>query len=145
MKYVSLFLIATTKFLLAPTSGIALGFLPWESLTICIFGGFTGVLVYYNLARFLMRKALEKRLKNIKEGKARKKNFTRINKTLVKLKRSPFGLFVIAFITPVLISIPVGSIVCAKFYKHNKLTIPLLMLSVVFWGFVLTFFSDFIL
>jgi membrane protein DedA with SNARE-associated domain len=145
MKEISLFLIATTKFLLAPASGLAMKLPAWEVLIVSILGGVTGVIVYYNLAGRLMKRAKQKKLLKIKEGKIIPKNFTLTNKTLVKIKHFKLGLILIAFVTPVLVSIPIGSIVCAKFYKKSFFTLPLLFTSVVIWAVVLTYFSDYVL
>lgn len=144
MKYISLFLLATTKFLLAPPAAIGIGLPTWEAFAICVAGGFVGVLFYYNFAGFLMRKAFERKLKKSRELGIRVKNFTKLNKTLVKIKHSPIGLYAIALITPVVFSIPVGSIICAKFYHHKKQTIPMLFAGVILWGILLTYFSGFI-
>jgi hypothetical protein len=145
MKEISLFFIATTKFLLAPPSGLAMKLPAWEVLIVSTLGGFAGVFVYYNLATWFMKRAKAKKLTKIKEGKLQAKNFTVVNKTLVKIKHFKLGLILIAFVTPVLISIPVGSIVCAKFYKKSFFTLPLLLTSVIFWAVTLTYFSDYVL
>lgn len=43
-----------------------------------------------------------------------------------------FGIIGIAFITPSLISIPIGSIVAANFYKKKKGVLIFLIISVFF-------------
>jgi hypothetical protein len=67
-----------------------------------------------------------------KKGKPRR-IFTRKNRILVQM-RNRGGLVLIAFISPIFISIPVGSLVAASFIK-NKLKIVIYMsLSVLVWG-----------
>lgn len=65
-----------------------------------------------------------------------KKVFTPRNRRLVKIWRK-YGLVGIAFLTPVLISIPIGTII-ANNMIHNKKKIFLYMfISIVFWSIFL--------
>lgn len=56
-----------------------------------------------------------------------KKKFTRINKTMVRVKRS-IGIYGVTLLAPLFLSIPLGSVVCAKFYGHQRKTFPLMLL-----------------
>ncbi len=107
------------------------------------FGAIICMTVFYFSATFFMQKAFErkkikwaiyqtklKRGQKIKRRERPKKNFTRINKLLVKVKLK-IGFHIFIVVTVLFLSIPLGSIICAKFYKHQKKTFPF-MLSVVF-------------
>ena len=106
-------------------------------------GGLLGVAVFYFSAGALMRRAAKKREEKrellLAEGKEikQKKAFTRINKFMVKMKMNPWGLYLIAFVSPVIISIPIGSVIAAKFYGESKKTPFVLAAGVLFWGIVL--------
>jgi hypothetical protein len=66
-----------------------------------------------------------------------KRLFTKHNRRIVKVWRN-FGLMGIAFLTPVLISIPIGTIV-ANSMVHNKKKIFLYMfISILFWSVFIT-------
>ena len=47
------------------------------------------------------------------------------------------GIKGIAILTPMFISIPLGSIITAKFFTHKKWAYPSLLLAVVFWALVI--------
>lgn len=136
---ISLILGAAVKFLfgapaIVATHGLLAGFL------VSCFAGILGVSVFYFLSDYFMDRAEARRLRKIENGTAKiKKKFTRVNKFLVRIKMR-LGMVGIAFISPTLISIPIGSIVMAKFYGDSRWAYPALVLSVVFWA---AFFSSF--
>lgn len=94
----------------------------WSAMTLCYFS-----------AGYLMKRARKKRQLAIKlaienglEFKHRK-NFTRLNKAIVRIKRS-LGIYGITLLAPLFLSIPIGSIVCAKFYGDKKRTFILMLI-----------------
>ncbi len=102
-----------------------------------ISAGFTGVSFFYFLSDYFMERAHKKRMRRIENGTAKpKRKFTRVNKFLVKIKLR-LGIIGIALITPTGISIPLGSVIMAKFFKHSKWAYPLLLFSVVFWALLI--------
>lgn len=58
----------------------------------------------------------------------RKKKFTRMNKFVVRIKRT-LGIVGTSFWAPFFLSVPLGSIITAKFYGHHKKTFPLIILG----------------
>jgi len=73
-----------------------------------------------------------------KYKKASRKIFTKKNRRLVGLWND-YGLFGIAALTPVIISIPVGSVIATR-YVHNKKKVFLYMfISILFWSTTMTF------
>lgn len=101
----------------------------WATMATCYF--FSG---------YLMKRAKAKRLKVYREAVAkgiplkRKKNFTRINKLVVWIKRT-LGIYGITLLAPLFLSIPIGAIVCAKFYGDKKVTFPLMLLFTGLYSF----------
>lgn len=86
----------------------------------------TMTIVYFSSEYLMLRaakKKAEKRKKAIAAGivYVEKKKFTFINKIIVRVKMK-IGIHGVTILAPLFISIPLGSIVCAKFYKHNKKT-----------------------
>ncbi len=109
--------------------------------------GFSGITFFFFLSEYFMKRARLKRLSRLKRGTAKpKKNFTRLNKIIVRSKQK-IGLIGIAFITPTIVSIPVGTIIMAKFYKRHKWAYPSLIISMMLWGMAMLFlgklFPDF--
>ena len=145
LKYLTVFALAAVKFMVAPASGFGLGLRFWEVLIITIIGGFVGFLFFYNTANYFMALAYKRRHKKIDEkGFKATKTFTRTNKLIVKIKRFKFGYWLLIFLTPCILSIPLGSIIMAKFYSERKGTYARMFLSVVVLGFIYTYFSDII-
>ena len=104
MKWIGVALLATTKFMMAPSGAVALNYNFWETLLITIPAGILGILTYYFSASALMdraaKKKLEKKQKAAKMGKVYlSKNFTPKNKFIIKFKQR-FGLWGLALLTP---------------------------------------------
>lgn len=140
---VSLFLLSTFKFMFTPFGGPGLGLSFFETYFACISGGIVSAAVFYYSAEYFMLRAKRKRILQAKaerehgERKKRKKTFTKLNKTVVKIKRS-IGIIGISFWVPFFLSIPLGSIVVAKFYGDQKKTFPLVVLGLCINGFITT-------
>jgi len=142
LEYGVAFITATTKFLIAAPAAKEMGMSYWETIIVLTLGGITGTLFYFFGASWIMELGRKRRF--IKEEKQKKigkyhprKVFTRQNKLIVTVKRR-FGLYGIGFVTHPFLSVPLGCILCAKFYRNDKVTLPYLLLLVPFWSFVLT-------
>jgi hypothetical protein len=139
----SLFFISWIKFMFAPFGGPALGLSFLETYTGCITGAILSSALFYFSADYLMDRATAKRIQKQKEAlkngspMKRKKNFTRMNKFIVKIKRS-LGQVGICFWAPFFLSIPIGSIISAKFYGHSNKSYPLIVLGIFLNGIVTT-------
>jgi hypothetical protein len=139
-KAIPVILLSAFKFLPCPSLAVVMGFSFWETLLITVPSGIAGTAFFFLTANFLMERSRKRKLNAVQQGKRKVRQFTWINKVLIRIKQR-FGLIGIALITPSVLSIPLGSIVMAKFFKHKKEALPALMASVAFWGVVLTFLS----
>lgn len=84
-------------------------------------------------------------MKAIAEGTYKKKNaFTRANKFMVRLKNSKSGFWIVCVFAPLILSIPLGSIIVAKFYRTIRLTYPIATAAIAVWAFVLAYLNDII-
>lgn len=142
LQVLSVFALAMVKFAFAQmmATGLGFGFLP--TLLITTLGGFTGMLVFYFGSGRLMQRAQRNRQRRLAEGKGLKRAFTRTNRTIVRVKRTQ-GLSGLAFLTPVLLSIPIGAVLAAKYFRHDRRTLPILLGAIAVWGLVLTSFWQF--
>ena len=136
-KAFSVFLLSTVKFMWAPGTAIASGMKPFETIVITSLGGITGITVFYYFGHWVFQQIDEWRYRKL--TKKQKKIFTRRNRYIVKFKLS-FGLLGLIFVTPAILSIPIGAVVAAKFYFKNRYTYPLLLVSTVLWSIALTIF-----
>ena len=107
-------------------------------------GAVVSMSIFYFSSDFLMERAHKKRELKLKEAKEQgvvlkqKKIFTKMNKLMVKAKQR-FGIYMLTIIAPLFFSIPLGSIICAKFYGDKKKTFPLMVLFTGLYGVLTTF------
>jgi len=147
LKILIVFLVSSIKFLIAPalSFGMGLNFIQtWLSTTA---GGIVGVVAFFFLSKWflllysryffyyihLIRTQIY-RLMNITVPKfipARK--FTRRNRMIIKVVKK-FGLAGIVILTPVLLSIPVGTFIATRYYSANRFLLVYLSASVLFWS-----------
>jgi hypothetical protein len=76
-------------------------------------------------------------LKSKKVQNKNKRKFSKSNRRLVLIK-SRYGMPGIALLTPVILSIPVGTFLTAKYYGNKKQSYLLLILSQVAWSLIYT-------
>lgn len=132
LQVIGLMLIASVKFLYAPTAVYMAGYNFLQSLLITSGGGFLGVFIFFYLGELILRG-----WRKLFPQKKPKRRFTKGNRLFVKI-RARYGLYGLAFVTPCIISIPVGCLLAARYYSHSRAVLPLLFVSVVFWSVVLT-------
>ena len=147
-------LLAGIKFLLAPfvaeSPPYDLNF--WQSFIITTAGGMAGIIVFVFFGHFVVSKwsafvYLIKRIYKSKEkleiekNKPRKK-FNWKTRFIGRVKRR-FGLFGIAFVTPCIISIPVGSVIAVGIYRRKGMVLFYITASLVFWSFVLNILAQY--
>ena len=115
-----------------------------ETLLITSVGGCIGVIFFYRLSTWLMKRARIRRIHReiaILHGVEikRPRIFTRTNRFIVRLKHG-YGLQGLAALTPILLSIPIGTVIAAKYFRHDRRTLPTLLSSVLIWAVVLSSF-----
>ncbi len=86
------------------------------------------------------RKKREQALRTGKPVKIKRK-FTRFNKGIVWVKRK-IGIYGVTLLAPLFLSIPIGSVVCAKFYGDKLYTFPLMLLFTAAYGFLMCLIID---
>jgi len=126
-----------------PFGGPAAGLTFFETYLSCLAGAFFSGTIFYFLGEFFMKRARAKKHaayhKSLQTGIAlkQKKTFTTLNKGVVKMKRK-LGIVGITFFAPLFMSVPVGSVVAAKFFGKNKFTYPLILVGMVCNGLLTT-------
>ena len=68
-----------------------------------------------------------------------KRVFTKKNRRIVRIKRQ-YGLIGIAISTPFLLSIPLGTFLVVRYYRHNRNKFIYLIASNVLWSLIYTAF-----
>lgn len=159
LKLIEIGILSGVKFLIAPLLSFQLGYNYIQTVLITTVGGILGVLFFYFLSTAILkffRKSWPKikayfsgsksRLQEIKVSAAakkakikNKKYFSRKNKFLVMTKRK-YGLWGIAALTPVLLSIPLGTFLANKYYRNKKSVLFSLTVSVICWSLIMSSF-----
>lgn len=114
-----------------------------ETYLSCVSGGIAAAAIFYFSSNFFMKRAHEKRVKayrdHLEKGipHKKKKTFTWTNKMIVKIKRT-LGIYGISLWAPFFLSVPIGSIVAAKFFGNEKRTFPLIVFGMFLNGAITT-------
>jgi len=142
-KYIAFFLLSTVKFMFAPFGGPAADLSFIETYMCCVGGGILSAAFFYFLSEYFMKRSHAKRMHLYREAAIKgiilpvKKKFTKFNKFIIRTKRS-FGIYGIAMYAPFFFSVPIGSIIAAKFYGTDKRTFPLIIFGMFFNGAITT-------
>ena len=130
-----LVLLSTVKFLFVPFLSVHVhdyNFI--TAVLINSIGGVIGITFFFRTSAYFIERSIEKRKHSLKK----KKIFTRSNRFLVKVKNT-MGMYGLAFLILPFLSIPISSIISAKYYHlHKGKMLLLLYSSSIVWSFLLS-------
>ncbi|MBL7951258.1 MAG: hypothetical protein JNM62_06015 [Flavobacteriales bacterium] len=138
---------AMVKFLFAGlvSYGMGNGFI--ETLVYLAIGSTAGMLVFYFSGKGLLERFRHRYIRRSKEralkGLPPKHVFTRTNRTIVRVKQR-YGVIGLAAFAPPTLSIPITAVLAAKYFRHDRRTLPALLGSVLVWSVVLSVAWSFI-
>lgn len=157
LKVLIVFVLSSVKFLLAPplSFGMGLGYL--ETLATTSAGGIMGVFLFFYLSRALIRLydkfarpyvhvSIHWIAEKLNAGHLaekyfplyrKKKVFTFTNRLIIKI-RNKYGFIGIVILTPVLLSIPLGAFLAARFYPRRQFVVLYLSASVILWSLIMS-------
>ncbi|MEJ8758511.1 small multi-drug export protein [Pontibacter sp. H259] len=133
LKYLSVYLISMVKFFAGPVTGVSLGLSYTETVLFTVAGMMTSVMVFSFIGRAFSKWMSARRRKQ------RKPVFSNKNRRIVKIWQK-FGVTGIAFLTPILLTPIVGTVVAALFGAPRRHIFIHMLWSSVFWGVALTLF-----
>jgi hypothetical protein len=136
-------LLGTIKFLFAPLSGAGMGLSFFEAMISSLIGAWLSASIFYHLSDHFLNKAREKRLVQFKltgEIPSLSKKKRLVNRFILKIKKS-VGQVGICFLAPLFLSVPLGTIICAKFYFKKKYTFILILCGLLINSFLLSVIS----
>ena len=96
-----------------------------------IIGGFTGISFFYYFSNWV-----NKMISKLFQKKKKKQVFSKKVRRFINIKNK-YGLIGIALITPIIISIPVGSFIASRFFSKKKHTLLVMFAGIVFWALLL--------
>jgi hypothetical protein len=142
-SYLTVFFLSTFKFLFAPFTGELLQLAYWETILVCFLGGSASAALFFFSSEFFIIRSIRNRRRRKEDALQMgmvwvdKRRFTRTNKFIVRMKRS-FGIYGICFWAPFFLSVPIGSIITAKFYGKEKRSFPLVILGMAINSTIMT-------
>jgi len=129
-EYLTIFVISMFKFVGGPLAGIAFGLSYLETSIVTVLGMMTSV-VTVSFFGSGFRRWLDKVFRR------NRKLFTKRNRRFVTFWRK-YGLFGVSFLTPVVFSPVIGTLLVNAFGGSKKKIITYMLISAVFWAFTLT-------
>jgi len=122
------------KFLFTPSAMVAAEYTYWETIITTLIGASLGVFIFYFAGAFIFNW-----IDRVRGKRSKKKKFTRVNRGVVRIK-SRFGLGGLVA-TIGIISVPICSMLAARYFRDNPRTLPALLISVTAWTFGLSALS----
>ena len=120
------------KFMIAiPLSVIKYDFNFIQTFLSSVAGGVISICVFSYLSDQIYKLIQKKRQNKIKKRS--------VKKAFAIITARKYGLTGIAFLTPIFLSIPIGTYLALYFFPEKRKTIPILITSVVGWSLVLSF------
>lgn len=140
----TVFFTATVKFLFAPFAGNGMGLPFWETFLAAFAGGTFGAAIFYFFSELVMKFSHNRKVKKLEELERQgitaipvKKKFSKTNKFIIRIKHK-LGIYGICFWAPFFLSVPIGSIIVAKFYGKQNKTFPLIVLGMAINSLIMT-------
>jgi uncharacterized protein (DUF2062 family) len=130
----------------APFTGALLKLSFIETFLICAIGGSVSAAVFFYSSEYFIVRSIANKRKRQQEALAQglvwleKPKFTKTNKLIVKMKRT-FGIYGICFWAPFFLSVPIGTIVTAKFYGKLKKSFPLIVFGMFLNSLIMSSFA----
>jgi hypothetical protein len=137
----SVVLTAMVKFLFAGLLSYSMGHGIGLTILLTALGGTLGMVLFYltgtRVLEWIRLRYVRRSAERMARGLAPKRIFTRTNRWIVRIKHL-YGIRGLAAIAPPILSIPVTALLAAKYFHHERRTLPTLLVSVLLWSGVLS-------
>ncbi|WP_439481984.1 hypothetical protein [Cyclobacterium plantarum] len=129
ITFLGIYFLCLFKFIAGPLLGIAAGYGLWEIVVVTVSGMMTSVLFFTFLGEWFKKNW---------SGftKKEKKKFTRRTRGIIKVWQK-FGVFGIAFLTPVILTPIGGTVVLTSFGIKKRKIILSMLISALFWSIIM--------
>ncbi len=126
IKYGTVFFSSMFKFLVGPLLGYQLELSFFESFFLTNLGMMAGVILFTYLGRQIKYYVINRFFRS-------RRLFTPRNRRIVKIWRK-YGIIGIAFLTPIFLSPPVGTLIATSFGENREKILLHMFLSSIFWS-----------
>ena len=145
VTYLYVFFLAHIKFLFAASIAESTTDLTFIEILLCTsIGAIFCFNLFFWISKKIMIVAHEKRIIAFKKKGKTKKNFTKRNKWIIKIKQSNMGFVLICTLGPLLLSIPIGTMLVVKFYGNRPRAYALVTITLLIVAYLLTYLNDFL-
>jgi len=114
----------------------------FKAVTITTAGGVAGAILFANISQW----ALENWYKLMQKlfSSRRNRSITLADRKLARFIKEKWGLVGIAFFTPFILSIPIGTALAVHFYRDKQKVISYMLVSIACWDILLyVFYNNF--
>ncbi len=116
---------------------------PVQTLIYTNAGGLAGTFIFMYMSEFLIRMWNKFRPQSLKRNRKQRKVFTARNRRIVRIKVK-YGLWGVVILSPVLLSIPLGSFLMVKYYGLKMKNMLWLLAGQVAWSLIYVLFLYYI-
>jgi hypothetical protein len=130
LKYITVYLVSMVKFIGGPLTGVAAGLTYMESVLLTAAGMMTTVVIFSAVGHAFSK------WWSARQRAKKKPVFSKKNRRIVKIWKS-YGVVGVAFLTPVIFSPILGTVVVAVFGASRKKIFIHMLWSALVWSVVL--------
>ncbi|MEO8589844.1 MAG: hypothetical protein ABI432_10775 [Flavobacteriales bacterium] len=135
------------KFLFSGLVSYSVGNTFIETVLLTALGGCLGTILFYytgkRLIEWLRLRYVRRVAQRIAQGLPHRRIFTRTNRWIVRLKKR-YGVRGLAAFALPLLSVPITAVLAAKYFRHDRRTLPTMLSAVMVWSVVLSVAWSFI-
>jgi hypothetical protein len=133
-----IYVLSTVKFGFGGVPAAVFANFPFfKAVTITTAGGITGSILFANISEWVIVHWNKFRDKYIPSKRKNKKNI--LESKFVQNIKNKWGLAGIAFFTPFILSIPVGTFLAVRFFPDKQKVISYMLISITLWDILLYF------
>jgi hypothetical protein len=133
-----IFTLSTVKFGFGGVPLAILAHFPFfKAVTITTAGGVTGSILFANISEWALDGWYKFRTKYLPYRKQNGK--TILDSKFVQKVKDKWGLAGLAFFTPIVLSIPIGTMLAVRFYADKQKVISYMLVSIAMWDVALYF------
>ena len=115
----------------------------FKLITVTTAGGVTGAILFAYISEWVLDTWHKFRMRKFPQHEHHERKHAPESK-LVKKIREKWGLYGIAFFTPFILSIPIGTLIAVHFYHDKQKVISYMIVSIVGWVFFFYFFYNYL-
>lgn len=135
LKVLAVVGLSCIKYLLGVSSA-AVVLTPTEGFISVVIGSSISVLIYVYGGKVLTQYFVARKKKKLGEAYVSPKKFTKKNRFLVKIRKNG-GLPLVAFLSPVIISLTVGCLLAITFVKDKRQIVAYMIGSIFLWSLLI--------